>query len=126
VVFRDTDEANVPPRPIAARNPGVSLSAFIPPLGQRMGLPLLDPANAPSYFDFNRFGLAFDYPDNWSVDTDDSADRYATVTVYAPGGGFWSMGYAHEEPPGKYRKNIRFIKRGKSGLITPDEDLGEP
>lgn len=57
VVFRDTDEANVPPRPIAARNPGVSLSAFIPPLGQRMGLPLLDPANAPSYFDFNRFGL---------------------------------------------------------------------
>ena len=38
VVFRDTDEANVPPRPIAARNPGVSLSAFIPPLGQRMGL----------------------------------------------------------------------------------------
>jgi len=40
---------------------------------------------------FNRFGLAFDYPDNWSVDTDDSADRYATVTVYAPGGGFWSV-----------------------------------
>lgn len=40
---------------------------------------------------FHRFGLAFDYPDNWSVDTDDSADRYATVTVYAPGGGFWSV-----------------------------------
>jgi hypothetical protein len=40
---------------------------------------------------FNRFGLAFDYPDNWSVDTDDAADRYATVTVYAPEGGFWSV-----------------------------------
>ena len=40
---------------------------------------------------FDRFGLAFDYPDNWSVDTDDAADRYATVTVYAPEGGFWSV-----------------------------------
>lgn len=40
---------------------------------------------------FDRFGLAFDYPDNWSVDTDDSQDRYATVTVYSPEGGFWSV-----------------------------------
>jgi hypothetical protein len=40
---------------------------------------------------FDRFGLAFDYPDNWSVDTADAADRYATVTVYAPEGGFWSV-----------------------------------
>ena len=40
---------------------------------------------------FDRLGLAFDYPDNWSVDTDDSDDRYAAVTVYAPGGGFWSV-----------------------------------
>lgn len=49
---------------------------------------------------FNRFGLAFDYPDNWSVDTADSADRYATVTVYAPGGGFWSVsGHAPGHDP---------------------------
>jgi hypothetical protein len=40
---------------------------------------------------FDRFGLSFDYPDNWSVDTDDAADRYATVTVYAPEGAFWSV-----------------------------------
>jgi hypothetical protein len=40
---------------------------------------------------FNRFGLVFDYPDNWSVDTDDSQDRYAAVTVYSPEGGFWSV-----------------------------------
>ncbi|MFM8733628.1 MAG: hypothetical protein ACKOC8_00285 [Pirellulales bacterium] len=40
---------------------------------------------------FDRFGLAFDYPDNWTIDTDDAADRYSTVTVYAPGGGFWSI-----------------------------------
>jgi hypothetical protein len=40
---------------------------------------------------FDRFGLAFDYPDNWTIDSDDSGGRYATVTVYAPGGGFWSV-----------------------------------
>jgi hypothetical protein len=40
---------------------------------------------------FDRFGLAFDYPDNWSVDTADAQGRYATVTVYSPEGGFWSV-----------------------------------
>lgn len=38
---------------------------------------------------FARFGLEFDYPDNWSVvpDTDDAA----AVTAQAPDGGFWSV-----------------------------------
>ncbi len=40
---------------------------------------------------FDRFGLAFDYPDNWTVETDDSEERYAAVTVYSPGGAFWSV-----------------------------------
>lgn len=40
---------------------------------------------------FSQFGLAFDYPDNWVVDTADAADRHAAVTVYSPEGGFWSV-----------------------------------
>jgi hypothetical protein len=40
---------------------------------------------------FDRFGLAFDYPDNWQIDTTDSDGRLATVTVYSPGGAFWSV-----------------------------------
>ncbi len=40
---------------------------------------------------FNRLGLAFDYPDNWSVDIGDSAGRRAAVTVQSPEGGFWSL-----------------------------------
>ncbi len=40
---------------------------------------------------FNRFGLAFDHPDNWTVDTEDSEGRFATATVYSPGGAFWSV-----------------------------------
>jgi len=40
---------------------------------------------------FDRFGLAFDYPENWTIDTDDADGRYATVTVYSPDGSFWSV-----------------------------------
>ena len=40
---------------------------------------------------FDRLGLRFDHPDNWAVDTDDAEGRFATATVYAPGGAFWSV-----------------------------------
>jgi hypothetical protein len=40
---------------------------------------------------FERFGLSFDYPDGWTVDTDDAEGRYAAVTVYSPEGAFWSV-----------------------------------
>jgi len=40
---------------------------------------------------FDRFGLAFDYPDNWSVDISDSGGRHAAVTVQSPEGAFWSV-----------------------------------
>lgn len=40
---------------------------------------------------FDRFGLAFDHPDNWTVETDDSEERYAAVTVYSPDGSFWAV-----------------------------------
>lgn len=39
----------------------------------------------------DRLGLTFDYPDNWSIDTDASDRSAPAVTVYAPGGGFWSL-----------------------------------
>lgn len=46
---------------------------------------------------FDHLGLAFDYPENWSVEIDDtSADRPA-VTVTTPDGGFWSVS---GQPPG--------------------------
>jgi len=49
---------------------------------------------------FDRFGLAFDYPDNWSVDTEDSDGGHVAVTAYAPGGGFWSVsGHPPEGDP---------------------------
>lgn len=50
--------------------------------------------------EFNRFGLSFQYPDNWSVDVSDAAGRHAAVAVYSPGGGFWSVsGHTAGGPP---------------------------
>lgn len=40
---------------------------------------------------FSQFGLAFHYPDNWSVDTTDAVGGQAAVTVYSPEGAFWSV-----------------------------------
>jgi len=51
---------------------------------------------------FHRFGLAFDHPDNWLVDMEDAEGRFATVTVYSPTGGFWSVsGHAPGGDPGE-------------------------
>lgn len=46
---------------------------------------------------FDRLGLAFDYPDNWSVEIDDTSAGSAAVTVTTPDGGFWSVS---GQPPG--------------------------
>lgn len=40
---------------------------------------------------FDRLGLTFDHPDNWTVDVDDANGLQAAVTAYAPDGGFWSV-----------------------------------
>jgi hypothetical protein len=43
----------------------------------------------------DRFGLAFDYPDNWTIDTDAADGDAPSVTVSSPEGAFWSLS-AHE------------------------------
>ena len=50
--------------------------------------------------EFKRFGLSFQYPENWAVDVSDAAGRHAAVTVNSPDGGFWSVsGHAAGGPP---------------------------
>jgi hypothetical protein len=40
---------------------------------------------------FSRRGIAFDYPDGWELEVENTtADRIA-VTVYSPEGGFWAV-----------------------------------
>lgn len=40
---------------------------------------------------FDSFGIAFQYPDNWTLDEEDVHAGQNCATVYSPGGGFWSV-----------------------------------
>ncbi|MGC3966882.1 MAG: hypothetical protein QM775_05775 [Pirellulales bacterium] len=48
---------------------------------------------------FNKLGLHFVYPDNWSVDETEALEGSASVTVYSPGGSFWSVSLHPKETP---------------------------
>ncbi len=40
---------------------------------------------------FEGLGLQFQYPDNWTLDDSDALLGRKSVTVYSPGGAFWSV-----------------------------------
>ena len=41
--------------------------------------------------EFKKMGISFLYPDNWTLDEDDALAGRKSVTVYSPGGAFWSV-----------------------------------
>ena len=40
---------------------------------------------------YEKMGIRFLYPDNWSLDEQDALDDNPQVAVYSPGGAFWSV-----------------------------------
>jgi hypothetical protein len=40
---------------------------------------------------FDKLGIRFQYPDNWTLDETEALEGNETVTVYSPGGAFWSI-----------------------------------
>jgi hypothetical protein len=40
---------------------------------------------------YNRLGVQFEYPENWTVEDEGSHADYAAVSVASPGGAFWSL-----------------------------------
>ncbi|MEX2138482.1 MAG: hypothetical protein WD894_04430 [Pirellulales bacterium] len=40
---------------------------------------------------FDKFGIRFQYPDNWTLEADDVLRGQGAISVYSPGGGFWSV-----------------------------------
>jgi hypothetical protein len=40
---------------------------------------------------FNHLGITFQYPENWTLDDDDAVLGKKSVTVYSPGGAFWTV-----------------------------------
>ena len=86
---------------------------------------------------FDKLGLRFDYPDNWTVDISDAQGGQAAVTVYSPDGGFWSVSaHAPGEPASRlsdavvaemreeYRElDMEPASDGVGGLMLPGYDL---
>ncbi|MEN6451777.1 MAG: hypothetical protein ABFC96_14905 [Thermoguttaceae bacterium] len=40
---------------------------------------------------FDSLGISFQYPDNWTLDDSDALLGRKSVTVYSPGGAFWTV-----------------------------------
>jgi hypothetical protein len=40
---------------------------------------------------FDKLGIRFQYPENWTLETDDATPGRQSISVYSPGGGFWSV-----------------------------------
>jgi hypothetical protein len=40
---------------------------------------------------YEKLGIHFQYPDNWKLDEIEARDSGNSVTVYSPGGAFWSI-----------------------------------
>ena len=40
---------------------------------------------------YNKLGIRFQYPDNWTLDEQEALEGNRSVTVLSPGGGFWSV-----------------------------------
>jgi hypothetical protein len=40
---------------------------------------------------FDNLGISFQYPENWELDEEEIRAGQSAVTVFSPGGGFWSI-----------------------------------
>jgi len=47
--------------------------------------------------EYRKLDIHFQYPDNWTLDEEDAAAGSKSVTVYSPGGAFWTLSI---HPPG--------------------------
>lgn len=51
---------------------------------------------------FEKLGIRFAYPENWTLDQEEAGEGQAAITVYSPGGGYWSVAiHAPEEDPNR-------------------------
>jgi hypothetical protein len=56
---------------------------------------------------FSKYGVSFLYPDNWTLDKDDARAGKQSVTVFSPGGAFWSVSiYPRSADPARLAKSV--------------------
>ena len=46
---------------------------------------------------YEKFGVRFQYPENWTLETDEASPDKQSISVYSPGGAFWTV-MSHSKP----------------------------
>jgi len=69
----------------------------------------------PAHFD--KLGIAFQYPDNWSLDEQDALAGKSSVTVCSPGGAFWSVS--------RHPRNADPLQLAKAAVEAVEDDYHE-
>ena len=70
--------------------------------------------------EFRKLGIAFQYPDNWTLDEQDALSGHRSVTVYSSGGAFWSISiHPRSADPSKLAKAaVKAMQAEYEGLET--------
>jgi hypothetical protein len=71
---------------------------------------------------FDKLGISFQYPDNWVLDDSDAILGRRSVTVYSPGGAFWSVAIhpASADPAKLAAAVVEAMKKEYSGVEVDD------
>lgn len=67
---------------------------------------------------FQKLGIRFTYPENWTLDESEALEEARTVTVYSPGGSFWSVSLYEPE-----KKLSTLVKSAVKALRDTYQDL---
>jgi hypothetical protein len=74
---------------------------------------------------FNRYGISFQYPENWTLDEEEMEDlpeEQHAVTVYSPGGAFWTVTVhpRNSDPKKLVSAAVKALKEEYEGVEVED------
>ncbi len=75
---------------------------------------------------FDSLGISFQYPENWTLDDSDALLGRKSVTVYSPGGAFWSVAIhsGSTDPDELAKAVVEGMKQTYEGLeAEPAEEI---
>jgi hypothetical protein len=80
-------------------------------LGSFAIVPQIHVINMPGVF--NKFGIHFQYPENWTLETDEATPGRQMISLYSPGGAFWTVALtiAEDEPRELAKAALDILKR---------------
>lgn len=71
---------------------------------------------------YDKFGIRFQYPENWTLETDADAPGKQAVTVYSPQGAFWTISvHPLEADPAELTKAAMQAMQGEYDEIDSEE-----